>query len=395
MKPEHAPLFEPLTIGSVKLKNRIAFAPTHMRTADGDGRVTDQMLCHYVARAKGGAGLIVVECALTNYSGLQNSGVLGAHEDRCLAGLADLSSAIRNCGAVGVVQLSIGVGRMGVAPVGPSPIPYRIPIGSENRAFRKAEGKIGAVPRELAIDEIEQLENLFAKAVRRIKKAKFKGVEIHGAHGYLLSNFLSPLSNQRTDRYGGSFENRLQLALNLVARTREVGGEGFIIGFRLSGDEHVEGGLSSPDAVQIATRLEAAGVDYIHLTSGTTEARKYTLPDRAGTMLPEGEAIQSAVRIPVICPSLNDPDGAAAAVAAGRVSMISLSRQLLADPQWPNKVRAGKADDIQTCNRCNHCTLSMVRGFQTRCAINPNVGRERFIPDYFPPPQKGLGRRAI
>jgi 2,4-dienoyl-CoA reductase-like NADH-dependent reductase (Old Yellow Enzyme family) len=393
MNIEHAPLFESLLMRDVRLKNIIAFAPTDMGTADRDGRVTDQMLCHYVARAKGGAGMIIVEHTMSNYLyGLEGSGLLGAHNDRCLSGMADIASAVRTFNAVSIVQLSIGLGRFGMKAVGPSPVPYRIPPGSTHRGFKRLEGRTGPVPRELSTDEIENLENLFVSAVRRIKRAKFKGIEIHGAHGYLLSSFLSPLTNHRTDRYGGSFENRLRLAINLIQRSREVAGDKFIIGFRVSGDEHVEGGMTLDEVVEAAPILERAGIDYIHLSSGTIEAWKHTFPAKDGSMLAEAEAIKQVVSIPVICPSFHDPDAAARAVGEGKVDLVSMSRALIADPQWPNKVSAGHASDIQKCTRSNYCLQTLLQGFQARCCVNPNVGRERFVPDYFPPPRKGGGR---
>jgi len=276
--------------------------------------------------------------------------------------------------------------------VGPSPIPYKIPLGSTPRGLKEFEGRTGPIPRELSISEIEELENLFIAAVTRIKKAGFDGIEIHGAHGYLLANFLSPLSNQRTDKYGGSLENRLTLALNLIHKSREAVGRDFIIGFRISGDEHLPGGLSLEDTLQIVSLLEDAGIDYIHLSSGTMESWKYTFPDEDGALTPEAEAVKKEVNIPVICPNFHDPKKAVQAMRAGNVDIVSLSRGLLADPQWPNKVRDGRIDEIQRCLLCNWCLQTLFQGFHTRCATNPNVGRERFIPEYFPPSRKGSGR---
>lgn len=389
-------LFEPITIGGVKIKNRIAFAPTGMGAADHYGAVTDQNLCHYVARAKGGVGLIIVEHTMSNYKfGLSGSGALGFHRDRNLAGMMELANTIQAFDVAAVVQLSLGLGRqavLGTEPVGPSPIPYKIPIGSTPRGLKEFEGRTGPIPRELSISEIEELENLFIAAVTRIKKAGFDGIEIHGAHGYLLANFLSPLSNQRTDKYGGSLENRLTLALNLIHKSREAVGRDFIIGFRISGDEHLPGGLSLKDTLQIVSLLEDAGIDYIHLSSGTMESWKYTFPDEDGAITPEAEEVKKVVNIPVICPNFHDPKKAVQAMRAGKVDIVSLSRGLLADPQWPNKVRGGRIDEIQRCLLCNWCLQTLFQGFRTRCATNPNVGRERFIPEYFPPPRKGSGR---
>jgi len=388
---DYGELFSPTKIGKKELKNRIAFAPTGMGTADDNGGITDQVLCHYVARAKGGVGLVLVEHTMSNYKyGLAGSGALGFHRDRNLAGMFDLANAIKAFDVAAVVQLSIGLGRE--LGVGPSPIPVRYDAESMPKALRHFEGQILPVPRELTVEEISELEQLYIASVLRTKAAGFDGIEIHGAHGYLLASFLSPHANQRTDEYGGTFDKRLTLALNLIRKSREAAGDDFIIGFRISGDEHIPGGLSLTDTRKIASIFENEGIDYIHLSCGTLESKKYLCPAKEGQILPEAEAIKQAVRIPVICPNFHTPELAANAVREQKVDIVSLCRGLLADPQWPNKVKENRIDDIQKCLLCNSCLRYLFEGFHTRCAVNPNVGRERFIPEYFPPPRKGRGR---
>lgn len=386
----YSALFEPIMLGKQEVKNRIAFAPTGMGTADERGGVTDQVLCHYVARAKGGAGLIIVEHTMSNYKyGLAGTGAMGFHRDRNLAGMFDLAHAIKAFGATAVVQLSLGLGRE--SGVGPSPVSVQYPSGSMPKSLRHFEGRSLPAPKALSIAEIDELVNLFVSSAMRIKTAGFDGIEIHGAHGYLLASFLSPHANQRTDEYGGSFNKRLALALKLVRKSREALGDKFIIGFRISGDEHIPGGLSLGDTRKIAPVLENEGVDYIHLSSGTLESKTHMCPVEEGIILPEAEAVKKAVRIPVICPNFHSPELAEDAVKEGKVDVVSLSRGLLADPQWPNKVKEGRVDDIQKCLLCNSCLRSLFEGFHTRCVVNPNVGRERFIPEYFPPPRKSKG----
>ena len=385
---DYEALFTPIDIAGKEIKNRIAFAPTGMGTADEDGGITDQTLCHYVARAKGGAGLVIVEHTMANYKyGLPGSGALGFHRNRNLAGMYDLANAIKACDAVAVVQLSIGIGReMGV---GPSPVPVQYVPESMPKSLKHFVGRTLPVPRELTTSEIEELEDLFIASALRTQTAGFDGIEIHGAHGYLLSAFLSPFTNRRTDRYGGSFDNRLTVALNLIRRSREALGDSFVIGFRISGDEHLEGGLSLADTRKIVPILENEGIDYIHLSSGAAETKGDMCPAGEGIILPEAEAIKDVVSIPVICPNFHTPQLAAETVGEGKVDIVSLSRALLADPQWPDKVRDGRADDIQKCILCNSCLRYLFGGFHTRCAVNPNVGRERFMPEYFPPARKG------
>lgn len=388
---DYGELFAPIKIGKKELKNRIAFAPTGMGTADENGGITDQVLCHYVARAKGGVGLVIVEHTMSNYKyGLAGTGALGFHRDRNLAGMFDLANAIQAFDAAAVVQLSIGIGRE--LGVGPSPIPVQYASENMPKTLRHFEGQILPVPRTLTIDEIEELEDLFIASALRTKAAGFNGIEIHGAHGYLLSSFLSPYTNKRTDKYGGSFDNRLTLAINLIRKSREALGDNFIIGFRISGDEHIDGGLSLADTQKIVPIFENEGIDYIHLSSGAAESKKYMCPAEEGIILPEAEAIKKTVNIPVICPNFHTPQLASEAISEGKIDIVSLSRGLLADPQWPNKVKDDRIDEIQKCLLCNSCLKDLFGGFHTRCAVNPNVGRERFIPEYFPPPRKGRGR---
>jgi 2,4-dienoyl-CoA reductase-like NADH-dependent reductase (Old Yellow Enzyme family) len=389
-------LFTPLKLGKKKIKNRIAFAPTGMGTADEYGGVTDQTLCHYTARAKGGVGMIIIEHTMSNYKyGLQGIGALGFHRDRNLAGMFDLANAIKAFDVVSVVQLSLGLGREAggsLESFGPSPVPVQFGPNSMPKALKMFEGLKGPTPIELTIKQIEELEELFISSALRIKAAGFDGIEIHGAHGYALASFLSPHANVRTDKYGGSFKKRLTLALNLLRKSRLILGDDFIIGFRISGDEHISGGRTLSETKKIASVLEKEGIDYIHLSSGTLESKKFTFPDKEQVIFPEAAAVKESVNVPVICPNIHDPDFAEKAVAENRVDVVSLSRSLLADPQWPNKVKQGRINEIQKCILCNFCLKNLFTGFNTRCAVNPNVGRERFVPEYFPPPRKSKGK---
>jgi 2,4-dienoyl-CoA reductase-like NADH-dependent reductase (Old Yellow Enzyme family) len=383
------PLFDPLPIGAATSKNRIAAAPTGMGTYAADGSITDQTLCRYVALAKGGAGWVTVEhSTCTDRYGI---GALCYHSDRQLRGLRDLADVIHAYGAVGIVQLGLGHGRqstpvrLGTGLVAPSPLPYRVEKGTTPRGLKWLEQTTGASPRALPSNEIETLEDLFADSAARIQTAGFDGIEIHGAHGYLLAQFLSPFSNVRTDAYGGSFEKRLRLPLNLIRKTRKRVGNDFVIGYRISGDEHVSGGLTLEDTERIVPLLVSEGLDFIHLSSGRIEALNYLCPEKEGVILPEAESIKSVSSVPVICPNIHSPALAAQVIEQGQADMVSLCRSLIADPEWPNKVRDGRQDKITQCILCNTCIKSLWQLFGTRCAVNPTVGKERFIPDYFPP----------
>jgi len=382
-------LFDPLKIGNIKVSNRIVFAPTQTLFGTDDGSVTDQSICFYLARAKGGVGLIIVEGAMvTDRYSMGGISGLGCYKDSQIRGLEELTRYLHAFGVVVILQLAIGLGRQAMFPeqkrelVSSSALACK--ISNVPRFLKRYDGMTGAVPRALTGDEVRELEELFGAAALRAKKAGFDGIEIHGAHGHLLAQFLSPLSNQRQDMYGGSFEKRLTLAKNLIRRAREKVGRDFLIGFRLSGDEHVEGGLSLEDNVKIATILEKEGLDFIHLSSGRYEAFRWTLPDEEGMMLLEAKAIKEVVRIPVICPNIHSPSLALKAIREGMVDAVSLSRGLLADPRWPDKVKGGKWDSIRHCTFCGTCFQSLLNGFMIRCSVNPELGKERFIPSYHP-----------
>jgi 2,4-dienoyl-CoA reductase-like NADH-dependent reductase (Old Yellow Enzyme family) len=255
------------------------------------------------------------------------------------------------------------------------------------------EGSEGATPRELTTAEVEELEEFFVDAVLRIEKAGFDGVEIHGAHGYLLAQFVSPFSNHRTDKYGGTLENRLALPKNLIKKVRERVGSKFVLGYRISGDEHVSGGLNLEESRRIVSILAAEGLDFVHLSSGRMEALNYLFPEEEGSIVAEARAMKEALDVPVICPNIHTPALASRVVEKGWSDMVSLCRSLIADPDWPNKVRQGREHEINRCIRCNTCIKSLWSLFGTRCAVNPAVGKERFMPQYYPPLGKVSERR--
>jgi 2,4-dienoyl-CoA reductase-like NADH-dependent reductase (Old Yellow Enzyme family) len=384
-------LFEPIKINKMQVENRICYAPTGKSHFTEDGYMTDQALCYYVARAKGGTGLIIVEVCLpaAKYARPVRK-LLGCWDDSQLAGLKDLAEAVHAAGAKVIVQETLGFGSQAMFPIGgevvaPSEVPSAIRPGTAPRGMKFMEGREGIVPRPLGREEIVELEDAFADGAERIQKAGFDGIEIHGCHGYLIAEFLSPYSNLRQDNYGGSFENRLHLPLNLLKKTRGKVGPDFVIGFRMSGDEHIEGGYNLEDGQKIAQALEKGGADYIHLSSGRYEVWSRMLPDEEGTMLDEAKAIKESVRVPVICPNIHDPLLGEKSIENESTDMVALSRGLIADPAWANKAKAGKLEEINRCILCNHCLKTLFTGFSIRCAVNPEVGWERYIPAYYPP----------
>jgi 2,4-dienoyl-CoA reductase-like NADH-dependent reductase (Old Yellow Enzyme family) len=210
--------------------------------------------------------------------------------------------------------------------------------------------------------------------------AGFDGLEIHAPHGYLEHQFLSPRTNKRTDEYGGSLENRMRFVLECYESARAAIGKAIPIGIRLSGDEHMPDGIHHDELKVVVKRLGEMGIDYVHMSDGSYEATKHFLPEKDGTMLAPAESFKSVLpsHVPVICVSIHNPKGSAAAIREGRIDMVSLGRQMLADPDYANKVRAGEAYD--KCSRCNECLVRTASGLAVRCTTNPELGREKYDP---------------
>lgn len=384
-------LFEPISIGNLRIKNRIAFAPTGMGACTIEGDMTDQNICHYVARAKGETGLIIVEHTVVQklYSAALPR-ILTIYDDRQVYEWAALAEAIHRNGAKAIVQLSLGIGRQGSNRwdgkdlVAPSAVNYTIPEGSVPKKMKGAEGRSSKTPRALTTEETAHLEDLFVAAARVVKNAGFDGVEVHGAHGYLLAQFVSPLSNRRDDEYGGDFLKRLRLPINIIRKTRKAVGDDFVMGYRISGDEHTEGGLTLGDALKIVPMLVDEGVDYIHLSSGWNGALRWMFPEEEGVILKEAREVKKVSKVPVICPNFHAPETADAALNDGLVDIVSLSRALIADPMWGLKAKEDRVDEITKCIFCYRCITTFGAGIGTKCSVNPEVGWERFNPEYRP-----------
>ncbi|MCS7103629.1 MAG: NAD(P)/FAD-dependent oxidoreductase, partial [Candidatus Korarchaeum sp.] len=365
-------LLEPVVVGTKTLKNRIVMAPMCTRLASADGSVTQKMIDYYAARAKGGAGTIIVEYSYTdNRESRAAISQLGVESDHKITGLAELAEAVKLYGTAILLQIC-HAGRQtapsninGKQPVAPSAIPCKL---------------MGVMPRELTIEEIEQIEDDFAEAARRAKQAGFDGVEIHGAHGYLVCQFLSPYTNRRTDKYGGSLENRAQFAVEIINKIRAKVGKDFIVGCRISADEYIPGGLKIEETTKIAKILEQAGLDYIHVSGGMYESLQHNSPTiyyPRAYYLSNIEAIKKAVNIPVLGVGAFNVELAEKVLKEGKADLIVFGRALIADPELPKKVMEGRVEDIRLCIRGEEgCISRFFEGKTIRCEVNPAVGRE-------------------
>jgi 2,4-dienoyl-CoA reductase (NADPH2) len=394
MKNEN--LFRPIKIGNIEIKNRIVMAPMALCDAHPPGYPSEQTKAVFAARAKGGTGLIIMGGTLSTKLGWDTC---GGHNFRVdipgtIGAMSEVAERVHAFGAKCFSSLMQCLGRQGtsrhtgVQPVSCTAEAYVTADEDMPEGMKFPGGLRGEMPRELTIAEIEALENEGASSALRVVAAGFDGMEIPCHHGYLALSFLSPRINKRKDSYGGNLENRMRFILNSIRKTRDKVGPDFPIGVRLCAAEHVEGGLTCQELVEVAVILEKEGVDFIDLADGVYEKHRYISPEKDGTLLEHGEpqAFKKVLQIPVITPSIHDPDMAETAIKKGQTDMIAMGRQLLADPEWANKVKAGRVKEIVKCDRDNKCIMRFFFGLPVRCPLNPNLGRERFMPEYHQPP---------
>ena len=365
-------LFSPLNIGKLLVKNRIVMAPIDTNLANEEGGVTDALLAFYERRAKGGVGLLIVENSQVDFpTGKNTKRQLSLHDDANLEGLNRLSQVIRSGGACPAIQIH-HAGREttlevtgGVMPVAPSAIPC---------------GHLKTPVRALTKSEIKTITEKFVAAALRGKKAGFDLIEIHGAHGYLVGEFLSPYTNRRTDEYGGDFPERMRFPLEIVRGIKEALGKDFPLSFRLSADEFVKGGIEIAEAVQIAQALEEAGVDILHVSAGIYESLPTLLEPMS---YPQGwrchlaAAIKNRVTVPVIAVGvIREPAFAEQLLSESAADFVAIGRGLLADPDWPDKARSGRVSELRRCISCNVGCLSKRLTHSIECSVNPETGQE-------------------
>lgn len=362
-------LLEPIRIGTMELKNRIVMPAMHL-SYTLDGQVNDRLIDFYVERAQGGAGLIIVGGCAIDQAGA-GPWMIRLDHPRYKEGLRRLTEAIHAHGAKVAAQLyqagryahSVLTGQQSVAP---SPVASRL---------------TGEVPKELTKEEIEQVIASFAQAALLAKEAGFDAVEILGSAGYLLSQFLSPLTNRREDEYGGSWENRLRFPLAVVKAVKEAVGPDYPVIVRVAGNDFMPGSNTGAEARAFCRELEKAGVAAINVTGGwhETHVPQLTMNVPPGAFVYLAANIKEAVSVPVIaCNRLQDPAVAEQVLATEQADLIGVARGFLADPAWAEKVKEGRWDDICPCIGCNQGCLDQVfSGRSVTCLTNPRAGRER------------------
>jgi 2-enoate reductase len=389
-------LFESGKIGSLSLKNRIVMDSINIQlsTPVEEAALLQRAIDFYVARAKGGVGLIKTTFMRPNRKLEFSIGEPVINSERCVSWLNDLAEAVHDYGAKVCVQLSPGLGRI-PAPkaflphgglVGPSPLPsFRCPNGQlphlgPGRYPAQAEKHV--ITRELTTEEIKELVRDFEFSAKIIRLADIDAIEIHGHQGYLLDQFLTALWNKRTDKYGGDLDGRLRLPLELVEAVKRGAGQNFPVLFKYPLTHYMEGGREIEEGLEIARKLETAGVDALNINGGCYETYNRTQPPTTqprGCWVDLAEMTKKVVSIPIIVSGkLGYPDLAESVLQEGKADFIALARYLLADPEWPNKLKEGRIEDIIPCLGCHEGCIGRVRKYQhISCAVNPATGIER------------------
>ncbi|MFC2021870.1 FAD-dependent oxidoreductase [Chloroflexota bacterium] len=367
-------LFEPTNIGKVKVKNRIVFPAAHTCLGNPDGTVSQRMIDSYVRRAAGGVGMIVVEFCTVDPVQRASLTQIKIADDRFIDGLSRLASSIKSFGVTAALQLH-HPGRIsdtrisGVQAVAPSAVPSEI---------------IREVPRELTDQEVWGLVNEFVEGIRRTKEAGFDAVELHGATGYLIHQFFSPVTNRRQDSWGGDTERRCRFVREIVKRGKEKVGREFPIILRLAAEDFVDGGLGIEESKKIAQIMEKDGIDCMSITAGVYYSPvPYASPSKSmkpGCYADLAAAIKQVFKGPVmVAGRINSPQVAERILQQNKADLVCICRALIADPDLPNKAREHKYSEIRRCVMCSVCSDSMTRqipGGAVVCLVNPEHGHE-------------------
>lgn len=364
-------LFQEVSIGTMRLKNKLIVPAMSTRFVGEDGKATERFAAYHERRARGGWGLIITENFLIGEGVGVKRDLPGLWNDSQIPGYREVTDRIHQAGGKICAQLyhagrNTHSGITGRHNVAPSPI-----CDPSNRE----------IPHELTQEEILAIEEQFAQAALRAKKAGFDAVELHGAHGYLIAQFLSPFSNRRGDRYGGTLENRARFAVEILRKVKETAGEDYPVIFRISASEFLSQGMNLSQSRAICRMLEEAGADAINCSQSGPATGWYTVPSfyvPNGAFLEFAQEIKSCVSIPVIAVGrINSPGLAEQVLLSGKADLVAMGRASVADPDLPVKARNGETEDILTCIACcQGCLGSTIKKKPLTCLVNPFAGKE-------------------
>ncbi|MGW5383446.1 oxidoreductase [Nocardia sp. NPDC003963] len=372
-------LFQPGRIGTLELRNRVVKSPNSSATANMDGTVGRRTVDHYRRLGEGGVGLIMTEYTYIDddaSKAIHNQPGMSRHEH--IAGWGWLVDEVHATGAKIGLQLAHG-GRqkfLGTAPI----------KSASDSSWDYVEAVAGVIPQPVTIAEIDGIVAAFGAAARRAWKARFDLVEVHAGHGYLITNFLSPHTNSRTDEYGGSFENRSRILLRIIDAIRAAVPREFPLSVRLSVTDYEPDGIPIEETVRLCRLLEQHGVDVLHASGGHHATMEWEVSPWFNTRVPHRwgwEKFRTEVSIPVIgSGSLVSPEIANEIVESGSADFVSLGRAMLADPDWARKAAENRALEIVPCIRCNDGCLhrGVDKGRSVGCTVNPTVAEEGRFP---------------
>ena len=363
-------LFSPFHINGIKLKNRIVLPPLASFLIEKGGSITSETVEHYKRRADGGPAMVIMEACAVSPEGVVSTHQARIDDDSMIAGLSRIADAIRTNGAVPAVQLH-HAGRQTSAnvikqkPLAPSPL-----------SCPTIRGEV----EPLTESGIQTIIDKFAGAAVRAREAGFDLIEIHGAHGYLISQFLSRFSNIRTDGYGGDISGRTRLAVEIIKEIKNRLSSDFPLSFKISAQEFVPKGLTVDESIDILKILVDAGVDAVQVSAGNDATPEWICQPmfmKKACLVESAHQVKQALNIPVMAVGrINDPWTADKIIENGQADLVCIGRGLIADPQMPNKARENRFDEIRTCIACNTCMESIFRKGRLECLVNPFLGRE-------------------
>lgn len=364
-------VFSPYTIKNVTFPNRLVVSAMVTNFCNKDGSASERYIAYHEEKAKGGFGMIITEDYAIRVKGKGFSNVAGMWDDSLIDSHSELTRRVHQYDSKIIAQIyhagrQTHQGVTGFPPEAPSAVPC--PANKQ-------------IPHELTVEEIKDIEQDFADCARRCKQAGFDGIEIHGGHGYLVAEFMSSYSNKRIDQYGGSLTNRMRFPLEAIAAIRKAVGEEFIVGFRISADELVPGGRTKEDTKTIALMLEAAGIDFLHVSAGVYGSSYAIAPPQAikhGWLTDFAKEVKEIVHIPVITVGrINDPLIADQIIRSGKADFVTMARASLCDPHMPEKARQGNFEEIRYCIACSQgCMGVLLKDKPIHCALNPMLGQE-------------------
>jgi 2,4-dienoyl-CoA reductase-like NADH-dependent reductase (Old Yellow Enzyme family)/thioredoxin reductase len=363
-------LFEPFEIKGRRLKNRIVMPALASFLIENDGSITDKTVEHYRRRASGGPAMVIVEAHAVSEEGIVSPHQARIFDDRFIEGLSRIARVMKAEGTLPAIQIHHS-GRQTS-----SRVIKRKPLSPSALPCPTISGEV----EPLSLEGIQEIIRKFGDSAVRAVQAGFQLIEIHGAHGYLINQFISKFSNNREDAYGGDTTRRARFAVDVVKEVRRRVGEDFPISFKISAQEFVPDGLDVEESIEILQLLVAAGIDIVQVSAGNDATPEWICQpmfmDKA-CLADSAAKIKKALRIPVMTVGrINDPLVADAIIREGKADLVCMGRGLLADPEMPKKAQQGRLDDIRICIACNTCMESIFRKGRVECLVNPTLGRE-------------------